>query len=104
MYADSWVVLPGNLNQWPEDVRVEVQDVWRSPETDARYPARWRLRVPTEDLDLVVEPLLAAQEMRTSFTYWEGATRVLGTSRGTPISGRGYVELTGYASAMKGVF
>ena len=88
----------------PDDVRVEVQGVWRSPETDARYPARWRLRVPTEDLDLVVEPLLAAQEMRTSFTYWEGAVRVEGTSGGRPISGQGYVELTGYASAMKGVF
>ena len=88
----------------PDDVRVEGQGVWRSPETDARYPARWRLRVPTEGLDLVVEPLLAAQEMRTSFTYWEGAVRVEGTSRGSPIGGQGYVELTGYARAMKGVF
>ncbi|HYH45776.1 MAG TPA: lipocalin family protein, partial [Thermoanaerobaculia bacterium] len=27
--------------------------------------------------------------------YWEGAVDV--TSRGTPLRGRGYVELTGYA-------
>ena len=88
----------------PDDVRVEALGVWRSPETDARYPARWRLTVPAEDLLLDVTPLLAAQEMRTSFTYWEGAVRLEGTSRGTPITGRGYVELTGYARSMQGVF
>ena len=88
----------------PDDVRVEAQGVWRSPETDARYPARWRLTVPAEDLLLDVAPQLAAQEMRTSFTYWEGAVRLEGTSRGTPITGRGYVELTGYARSMQGVF
>ena len=88
----------------PDDVRVEAQGVWRSPETDARYPARWRLTVPVEDLLLDVTPLLAAQEMRTSFTYWEGAVRLEGTSRGAPITGQGYVELTGYARSMQGVF
>ncbi len=42
--------------------------------------------------------------MRTSFTYWEGAVQVSGTSRGRTLSGRGYVELTGYAKSMQGVF
>ena len=88
----------------PDDVGVEVQGVWRSPETDTHYPARWRLRVPSEDLVLDVEPVLAAQEMRTSFIYWEGATRLRGTSRGALITGQGYVELTGYARSMQGVF
>ena len=88
----------------PDDVRVEALDFWRSPETGARYPARWRLTVPGEELVMDVVPLLAAQEMRTSFTYWEGATQLSGTSRGTPIQGQGYVELTGYARSMQGVF
>jgi predicted secreted hydrolase len=51
-----------------------------------------------------VVPRVADQEMRTSFTYWEGAVAVSGTASGHPVSGQGYVELTGYARSMQGVF
>ena len=87
-----------------EDVRIEVLDHWTSPESGAAYPSRWKLFVSVVGLELEVEPWLAGQEMRTSFTYWEGAVRVGGTSGGRPISGNGYVELTGYRSSMQGVF
>jgi predicted secreted hydrolase len=85
-------------------VSVVVLDHWTSPESGGTYPARWRLRVPGEDLDLVVDPWIPDQEMRTSFVYWEGAVRVTGTDDGRPLSGQGYVELTGYAGSMQGVF
>jgi predicted secreted hydrolase len=68
------------------------------------YPSRWRLAVPSLDLTLRVEPWLDAQEMRTSFTYWEGAVRCSGERRGRPLEGRGYLELTGYAKSMQDVF
>jgi predicted secreted hydrolase len=77
---------------------------WTSPETGATYPARWRVRVPGEGLDLLVEPWVAGQEMRTSFVYWEGAVRVSGTREARAVAGQGYVELTGYAGSMQGVF
>ncbi|MFI4943766.1 MAG: lipocalin family protein, partial [Burkholderiales bacterium] len=86
------------------DVETTVLARWTSPRSGASYPARWRLRVPSEELELEIEPLVADQEMRTSFTYWEGAVRVSGTARGRPVGGRGYVELTGYARSMQGVF
>ncbi|HKZ31405.1 MAG TPA: lipocalin-like domain-containing protein [Vicinamibacteria bacterium] len=86
------------------DFEITVLERWRSPHTRADYPARWRLRVPSEGLELDVQPLLSDQEMRTSFVYWEGAVSVIGTSRGRPLTGRGYVELTGYARSMQGVF
>jgi predicted secreted hydrolase len=60
--------------------------------------------VPKEGLDLLVEPWLAGQEMRTSFVYWEGAVRLSGTRAGRAVTGHGYVELTGYARSMQGVF
>ena len=82
-----------------DDVRIEVLRRWTSPDTGATYPSRWRLAVPSEGLDLAVEPWLEAQEMRMSFVYWEGAVRVTGTA-----SGKGYVELTGYARSLQGVF
>jgi predicted secreted hydrolase len=86
------------------EVSLAVLDRWTSPETGATYPARWRLRVPGADLDIVIEPWIPDQEMRTSFIYWEGAVRVTGTDDGRPLSGHGYVELTGYAGSMQGVF
>ncbi len=78
------------------DVGIEVLDHWRSPESGARYPSRWRLRVPSEGIDLAVVPWLADQELRTFVRYWEGAVSVSGSSRGIPVGGDGYVELTGY--------
>jgi predicted secreted hydrolase len=87
-----------------EDVSIDVLDHWTSPQTGARYPSRWRVQVPSQGLDLVVEPWLAGQEMRTSFVYWEGAVQVAGQANPRAITGRGYVELTGYARSMQDVF
>ena len=86
------------------DVETTALGHWTSPRSGASYPARWRLRIPSEGIELEVEPLVADQEMRTAFTYWEGAVRVSGTSGAQPRNGRGYVELTGYARSMQGVF
>ena len=36
--------------------------------------------------------------MDVAFTYYEGATTVRGVMQGQPVTGRGYVELTGYGA------
>ncbi len=82
-----------------EAVALDVRGHWRSPRGDAVYPARWRLRVPSERLDLDLTPLLDDQEIDGAVRYWEGAVRVAGTADGRPVSGYGYVELTGYDAA-----
>jgi predicted secreted hydrolase len=80
------------------DFEIENVGEWRSPRSGARYPALWRLRIPSEALDLTVRPVLENQELDVSFLYWEGAVDVEGSyrGRGRPVRGRGYVELTGY--------
>ena len=60
--------------------------------------------MPSAGLELRVVPWIPAQEMRTSFTYWEGAVRIEGTRAGNAVGGNGYVEMTGYARTMQGVF
>jgi predicted secreted hydrolase len=80
----------------PEDVRLEVQDTWRSPRSGVSYPSRWHLTVPSQGLELRFAPALADQELAVSVRYWEGAVRIEGTRAGQPVTGRGYVELTGY--------
>jgi predicted secreted hydrolase len=56
------------------DFSLTVLDHWKSPRNGAVYPSRWRLRIPAEDLDLEIAPLLADQELDVSFRYWEGST------------------------------
>jgi predicted secreted hydrolase len=79
-----------------DEVRIETLGYWKSPESGARYPSRWRMLLPSEGLELEVVPRITDQELRTSIRYWEGAVEVRGTSRGEPVEGDGYVELTGY--------
>ena len=40
----------------------------------------------------------------TGITYWEGAVRGEGTSEGQHLGAEGYVELTGYAGKLGGIF
>jgi predicted secreted hydrolase len=74
------------------DVSIETLAHWTSPRTGVRYPARWRLSVPSAALRLEIEPRLADQELSVGPRYWEGAVSVAGL----PVAGHGYVELVGY--------
>jgi predicted secreted hydrolase len=86
-----------------DDAEIEVLERWTSPATGARYPIRWRLRVPAKDIDLEVRALLAASELDGSSTtgviYWEGPVEAAGSQ-----NGEGYVEMTGYAGTLEGRF
>lgn len=73
------------------DVRIETLAHWTSPRSGVRYPARWRLSVPSAEVRLEIEPRLADQELIVGTRYWEGAVAVAGT-----VAGQGYVELVGY--------
>ena len=90
------------------DIEVTVTDTWNSPNSRAVYPARWRLKIQSPAIDLIVAPNLADQEMRTvestGVTYWEGSVSVRGFKNGRRINGKGYVELTGYAKAFDALF
>jgi len=80
------------------DLKIAGSGEWRSPRSGARYPARWHIQIPAEELDLEIRPALADQELDVSFRYWEGAVEIAGTRRGRPVRGQGYVELTGYTA------
>jgi predicted secreted hydrolase len=81
-----------------DDLSVEVLDSWQSPR-GGRYPIAWQIAVPEYELSLTIEPILDAQELVTTVRYWEGAVDVSGMRGESSISGRGYVELTGYAGS-----
>ncbi len=78
------------------DVEITVSDHWESPR-GGRYPSRWRVQVPSLSLDVDVRPVIANQELGTRPRYWEGAVDLSGSRSGAKETGRGYVELVGYA-------
>lgn len=86
------------------DFRLTPLSKWKSSATGASYPAKWRVEVPREKIALQIEPTLENQELKprrssTHLSYWEGSVRASGTQ-----TGRGYLEMTGYASAFQNTF
>ena len=82
-------------------VRLRPGRRWRSEATGAAYPVEWEVAVPTLDLRLDVRPRIDGQEVHAEGgllpAYWEGAVLVSGEREGRPVSGNGYLEMTGYA-------
>lgn len=79
---------------------LEPSGYWTSPATKANYPQVWKIRIPVLDLDLDAVTPMPNQELsgkgRFSPTYWEGAMDYRGKRGGKPVTGRGYLEMTGY--------
>ncbi len=86
------------------DFEVQSGKTWTSPHTGAVYPAGWTVTVPELEIALTIEPLMADQELRLSFNYWEGAVRITGSANGGSVQGYGYVELTGYGQSLENAF
>lgn len=83
----------------PDQIRFMVERRWRSPRTGALYPVQQVVtaRLPAGERRWRLTPLFDDQELDSRAgggpVYWEGAVRVEG--------GRGYLELTGYASPLR---
>ena len=84
-----------------DDVSITASGTWASPETGIVYPLVWRVEVDEMDLALDLTPVLENSEFGSSnfinAAYWEGEVSVFGTRNGEIVSGRGFVELVGYA-------
>ncbi len=84
-----------------DEIRFTPLRVWVSPATQARYPVQWRIDTPSGSFE--VRARLDAQELdsraSTGTVYWEGLSDLF-DAQGRRI-GRGYLELTGYASPLR---
>ncbi len=86
--------------------QIEVLERWKSKKSGATYPSRWRVKVPKDQIDLLLTPVVKDQELitevSTGITYWEGSVRIEGKYGNISVKGLGYVELTGYAKPLTG--
>lgn len=83
---------------------LEPTDRWKSPQTGASYPVRWKLAVPSLELSVEIRAVMDNQELVLQpITYWEGAIRAEGTRSGRAVTAAGYLEMTGYAGPVRGM-
>jgi predicted secreted hydrolase len=83
-----------------DEVRFTPRKRWRSPRTNVEYPVSVQLDAGGASCELA--PLMDDQELDSRASvgtiYWEGAVRAVTDGRAV---GRGYLELTGYAGALR---
>jgi predicted secreted hydrolase len=105
-FSSGTLIMPdgGTIHLDRDAFEIKVKEYWKSPYSQATYPSSWLLRVPDQEINLEIIPYINDQEMKLSYTYWEGAVRVSGEQKGNAITGNGYVEMTGYAGSMSGEF
>ena len=106
LYAGgSWRDATGEVRVFaPEEVHFVPGRIWRSPGTQANYPVEWAVHTPhAPPGGYRVAALLDNQELdsrgSTGTVYWEGLSEI--TDRQGRRLGRGYLEMTGYASRMR---
>jgi len=89
--AGTWVGPDGQVRAL-QGAEVQLTPLaWASQDNGKRVPTRWRVQVPSVQLDVQVEAVQAKAWMDTRFPYWEGPVRVTGSA-----AGQGYLEMTGY--------
>jgi predicted secreted hydrolase len=85
----------------PGEVKFQALKPWTSPTTGAKYPTEWLVRTPADYY--TVRAVIPNQELdsrnSTGAVYWEGLSDLF-DSNGKHV-GRGYLEMTGYAGALR---
>ncbi|MBI6944261.1 iron ABC transporter permease [Pseudomonas putida] len=87
--AGTWVDAQGQSRRL-QNGQIELTPLaWTRQDNGKQVPTRWRVRVPSVQVDVEVDALEPNAWMGTRFAYWEGPVRV-------GEEGRGYLEMTGY--------
>lgn len=87
------------------DFTLTPGQTWHSKASGQQYPVAWHIFIPALDLELSETTRLENQELFSreaiSPTYWEGAVNYAGRMGSGTVSGVGYLEMTGYAGAIR---
>jgi predicted secreted hydrolase len=99
--ANAAPTMGQTFNHLAGDVQFTGSKPWTSPANGAKYPTEWLVRTPTQTY--TVKAVIPNQELSgnsaTGTVYWEGLSDLFDSS-GKHV-GRGYLEMTGYAGALR---
>jgi predicted secreted hydrolase len=85
----------------PGEVQFQAIKGWTSPLTGAKYPIQWLVRTAADyyTVKAVVDNQELDSRQTTGAVYWEGLSDVFDSN--DKLVGRGYLEMTGYAAALR---
>jgi predicted secreted hydrolase len=75
------------------DFSVNAHRTYTDPESGDAFPVDWTVAIPSLEAEFRVTPALEGQNI---YSLWEGLCAVEGTAGGAPLTGKAFVELTGY--------
>ncbi|MBN2484014.1 MAG: polyprenyl synthetase family protein [Candidatus Omnitrophica bacterium] len=82
-----------------KEVQATPLGYWESPKTHIVWPVKWRIEVPSSNIDFTFTPAYDDQEIMylgLMRAIWEGSGNITGSFSGIHIQGRGRLELYGY--------
>jgi predicted secreted hydrolase len=105
-YSSATFVGAGGKSEFLDSRKFSLEPMkkWHSSVTQGDYPVEWKIGLPSKQISLHLTTTVQDQELVTGITrsYWEGAVRYAGTEAGVPVTGVGYLEMTGYAKPRHG--
>ena len=81
------------------DLEFEPLEQWQSIRTFSTYPTKWRVAIPSQNIEVTLTAPVKDQEFVTLLShpgFWEGRVDVEGTFQGAPVTGRAFVERSGF--------
>lgn len=89
-YSGTWITAGGETTPLRPE-QISMQPLNSVSVAERKLPTRWRLQVPSQQLDITTQALNDQAWMGTGIPYWEGPVRFSGSHQG-----EGYLEMTGY--------
>ncbi|MCA1438642.1 iron ABC transporter permease [Ensifer sp. IC4062] len=86
----TWITADGRPDALPAGA-LKIVPVRTANVAGRQIPVSWNVQIPGRGFDVTTEPLNEQAWMSTSIPYWEGPIAFRGS-----VSGRGYLEMTGY--------
>ncbi|MCP5467749.1 MAG: carotenoid 1,2-hydratase [Deltaproteobacteria bacterium] len=101
-YSGTYLDTLGNSHALKrEDIKWIAKKVWQSPQSGAKYPVEWSLKISRFDLNVKLKAHFNHQELITQksaqVVYWEGSVEAKIQHQGKQYQSDAYLEMTGYA-------
>lgn len=96
VYRHGMLISPSGEKTPLDSARMTFRILEETVVAGQALPLHWRIALPQIGREIEIEALHPAQWLDVDFPYWEGVVTVKGS--GPENSGRGYMELTGYAA------
>ncbi|HPO12720.1 MAG TPA: lipocalin family protein [Candidatus Hydrogenedentes bacterium] len=92
----NWTYRDGDGEvRYGTDFSINAHRMYNDKDSSGSFPVDWTITIPSLNAEFEVKPLFDAQNV---YSLWEGACTVEGAAGDSVLSGKAFVELTGYGN------